>query len=73
MKEQKTPDYYMSLPYKMEITPDTAECGYIVSYPDLPGCITCADTLEKAIANAEDCKKEWLTAAIEDGVEIKEP
>jgi predicted RNase H-like HicB family nuclease len=57
----------------MEIEPDEAEGGYVVSYPELPGCITCADTLEQALANAVDCKTEWLTAAIEDGVTINEP
>jgi predicted RNase H-like HicB family nuclease len=69
----KTLEYYMSLPYKMEIEPDSTEGGYVVTYPELPGCITCADTLEQAVANAEDCKKEWLTAAIESGVSINEP
>ena len=64
---------YMSMPYRMEIIPDTYEGGYIVRFPELCGCLTCADTLEKAIQNAEDAKKEWLTAAIEDGIEIPEP
>lgn len=69
----KTIDYYMSLPYRMEIIPDTEEGGYAVKYPDLPGCVSCADTLENAVKNAVEAKKEWLTAALEDGVEISEP
>ena len=44
----KNAKYYNSLPYKMVITPDSEEGGYVISYPDLPGCITCADTLEEA-------------------------
>ncbi len=65
-------DYYMSLPYRLEIIPDT-DGGYGACYPELPGCVTCADTLEKAAANAIDAKKAWLEAAIEEGIEIAEP
>lgn len=64
---------YMRLPYRMEVIPDTAEGGYVVRFPELPGCLTCADTLEEAIRNAADCKKEWLAAAMEDGIDIPEP
>jgi len=69
----RTIDEYMRLPYRMEVIPDTAEGGYVVRFPELPGCLTCADTLEEAIRNAADCKKEWLTAAMEDGSDIPEP
>ena len=69
----RTIDEYMRLPYRMEVIPDTAEGGYVVRFPELPGCLTCADTLEEAVRNAADCKKEWLTAAMEDGIDIPEP
>lgn len=69
----KTVDYYMSLPYKMEIVADTEESGFVASFPDLPGCITCASTVEKAAENANDAKKAWIEAALEENIEIKEP
>lgn len=69
----KTLEYYLSLPYKLEIIPDTEEGGYVARYPELPGCITCADTLEAVTLNAADAKKAWLEAAIEDGISINEP
>ena len=69
----KTIDYYMSLPYKMEIVPDTEDGGYVARFPDLPGCLTCAETIECLIVNAEDAKRTWLTAAIEDKISIPEP
>lgn len=69
----KTINDYLSLPYKMEITPDLEEGGYVVSFPDLPGCITTGATIETAVANAQDAKKAWLEAAMEDNVEIQEP
>ena len=69
----KTLDYYLSLPYRLEIVPDTEEGGYGARYPELPGCITCAETLEGVIKNAEDAKRVWITASLEDGNEIPEP
>ena len=64
---------YLELNYPMEIIEDPDEGGYVVSYPDLPGCITTGDTIEKAITNARDAKKAWLQAAIEDGITINKP
>lgn len=69
----KTIDDYMNMPYKMEIVEDKAEGGFVVTYPDLPGCITCGETIESAVRNAYDAKREWLIAAIEYGIEIHEP
>ena len=68
----KTLNDYISMPYRMEIVEDKDEGGFVVSYPDLPGCITCGETIERAIENALDAKREWLEAAIEEGIEIHE-
>ena len=69
----KTLEYYLSLPYRLEIIPDTVDGGYGACYPELPGCVTCADTLEEVIKNAEDAKREWLLACLEDNIDIPEP
>ena len=69
----KTIDYYMSLPYHMEVIPDMEEGGYTAKFPDLPGCLTCAETIEDLEKSAEDAKRVWFTAALEDGIEIAEP
>ncbi len=69
----KTLEEYMKLPYKLEIVPDTDESGFIASFPELPGCITCGETIESAILNAKEAKKEWLKAAIEGHININEP
>lgn len=57
----------------MVIAPDTKESGYVVSFPDLPGCITCANTLAEALENAKDAKLAWIEAALESATEIHEP
>ena len=61
----RTIDEYMKLPYKVEVSPDLDEGGYVASYPELVGCITCGDTMESAVANLEDAKRVWLEAAID--------
>lgn len=69
----KTVEYYMNLPYKIEIIPDVNEGGFVISYPELPGCLTTGETVEEAIRNAEDAKKEWFIAALESNCKIREP
>ena len=69
----KTIAYYMDLPYRLELVPDTEEGGFVASYPELRGCLTSGETAEAALKNAQDCKREWLAAALEDGSEIPEP
>ena len=69
----KTLNDYISMPYRMEIVEDKDEGGFVVSYPDLPGCITCGETIERAVENALEAKGACLKAAIEEGMEIHEP
>ena len=66
----KTLNDYMAMAYRMEIVEDKEEGGFVASYPDLPGCITCGETIEGAIANLLDAKKAWLEVALEYGVII---
>ncbi len=64
--------YYMHLPYKLEIVEDP-EQGYAAKYPELPGCITCGETISDTVSMAEEAKRMWLEACLEDGIEIPEP
>lgn len=69
----KTVDYYMNLPYKLEIVPDTEEGGFVAMFPDLPGCMTIGDTMEEVIINVIDAKKAWIEAELEEGRKVPEP
>ena len=69
----KTLEEYMQLPYKMEFVEDKEEGGYTVVFPELPGCLTCGDTIQEAYDNAVEAKREWIHAAIEEGRIIPEP
>ena len=69
----KTLNDYLDLNYRMEIVEDNDEGGFVAFYPDLPGCITCGETVQAAAENAIDAKKVWLEAAIKANVKIHAP
>ena len=69
----KTIDEYMKLPYRMEIISDTEEGGYVVSFPELKGYLTCVEKIEDAVECGLDAKKEWLQAAISNDYPIPDP
>lgn len=66
-------EYYMSLPYKLSIVPDLEEGGYAAEYPELPGCITCGESIDEVVKLAKDAMKCWLTVAIENNDPIPLP
>lgn len=68
----KSIDYYMSLPYTIELTPD--EDGYwFAQIPLLDGCMTNGENQADALEMVEDAKRAWLTTALEIGIAIPEP
>lgn len=50
-----------------------AEDGISVSFPDLPGCLTCAHDLETAMARAREALGLYLADSEQNGEAIPEP
>ncbi|MCR5335058.1 MAG: type II toxin-antitoxin system HicB family antitoxin [Synergistes sp.] len=50
-----------------------AEDGISISFPDLPGCFSCAGSDEEAYFMARDAMRGWLLVAEECGDEISAP
>ena len=65
-------DKYMKMNYKIELNPDD-EGGYVVNYPELPGCLSVGDSVEEALKNGEEAKREWFMVMLEEGMEIPRP
>ena len=61
-------DYYM-YPAIFEYNKD----GISISFPDLPGCISCADNDEEALYMAKDALGLYMVCAEEDNEELKQP
>lgn len=47
--------------------------GYIVEYPDLPGCMSDGETIEEAIANGREALRDTLDVITESGRKISKP
>ena len=69
----KSLDYYLSLPYTLEIIPDIEEGGWVVKVKDLPGCMTQADSWDEIRPMIDEAKRLWLEVALEYGHVIPEP
>ena len=63
----KSLEDYLRIPYRVELYEDPVEGGYTVAIPELPGCLSCGETVEEAMKNIQEAKREWLIAAIEEG------
>lgn len=70
---KKSLAYYLNLKYKLNIIPNIEDGGYVAEYPELPGCITCAETIEEVKLLAEEAKRSWLIVALYNGDVIPKP
>ena len=66
-------NYYMNLPYRVEVVEDKEEGGFALRCPELSGCVTAAPTVEEGFRQIQDAKREWFAACLEDGAAIPEP
>lgn len=69
----KTLDFYLSLPYTIEIIPDREDGGYVARVRELRGCLTQADSWDELLVMIEEAKTGWLEVALERGHPIPEP
>jgi len=61
--------------YRFEIRPlSRAEGGgFLISFPDLPGCISDGDTLAEAVRSGKEALQSWVSARLQDGMPVPEP
>lgn len=59
--------------YSMIISWSEENNAYIVSVPDLPGCMADGETPEKAVENAQVIIAEWIETARMLGRKIPQP
>ncbi len=61
----------MKLIYPAIFKPFTDQSGgYVVEFPDLPGCVTEGKNLEQAIEMGIDAASGWILGELEDGEKI---
>ena len=59
----------MRYPVLIECEPGAAG----VSFPDLPGCVAAAETIDQALLNAADVLRDWVAVAEADGRHVPSP
>jgi antitoxin HicB len=70
---EKNLNYYMNLPYKIEITPEEDGIGFNAVILDLKGCMAFGETIEEVYETIIEVKQAWLEIALERGWQIPEP
>lgn len=61
--------------YMHEISPLSAEDGggFLITFPDLPGCMSDGATVEETIANGREAFSAWVAAVIDMGKPVPKP
>jgi predicted RNase H-like HicB family nuclease len=59
--------------YPVVIEPGTSGSAYGVVVPDLPGCFSAGDSLDEAMAAAEEAAAAWIDAALDAGEGVPKP
>jgi len=70
---QRSLDEILRTPYTFIAIADQDDGGWVIMYPDLPGCVTQADTYDEAARMAKDAFETWMTYRYEEGLPIPEP
>jgi antitoxin HicB len=63
------------LDYPFQVRPLTEEDGggYLIEFPDLPGCLSDGATIEEAIENGADALRSWIATSQEFGDPVPPP
>ena len=61
----------MRYPIAIESGTDNTAFGIVI--PDLPGCFSAGDTLDEAMANAEEAAATWIDATLDHGGSVPRP
>lgn len=61
--------------YRFTVRPMTSQegGGYLIEFPDLPGCMSDGETIEEAIAHGAEAKRDWIAAMQEAGRPVPSP
>jgi predicted RNase H-like HicB family nuclease len=63
---------YLALQYPFNVIADP-DGGYVIIFPDLPGCMTRVETVEQIPAMAEEARALWIETEYERGQDIPLP
>ena len=60
-------------PFEMRPLSEEEGGGWLITFPDLPGCMSDGETPEEAMENGKDALAAWIDAVRETGKEVPQP
>ena len=60
-------------PFSIRLLSEEDGGGYLIEFPDLPGCMSDGETIEETVANGRDAVECWIAAAKEAGKAVPAP
>jgi predicted RNase H-like HicB family nuclease len=69
---QRSLEDHLALQYSFNVIADS-DGGYVIAFPDLPGCMTPVESLDEIPAMAEEARRLWIETAHEQGHDIPPP
>jgi antitoxin HicB len=64
-KENSPMEDQLKYPFEIRHLSEEEGGGYLISFPDLPGCISDGETIEAAIKNGIDAVNSWIATSRE--------
>ena len=63
----------LEYPFITSVLPEAEGSGYLIEYPDLPGCMSDGETIQEAIEKGRGAVESWIETARAHGDEIPVP
>jgi len=73
IKTAKPPYPFEAYSHVISQLPKEDGAGFLITFPDLPGCMSDGETEAEAVANGKDAFKAWVSARKDAGKVIPEP
>lgn len=59
--------------FYISVLPSEDGGGYLIEFPDLPGCISDGETIDEVISNGKDAIFCWIETSKQYGDEVPQP
>jgi predicted RNase H-like HicB family nuclease len=73
IKRAEPPYRFEEYMHEVAPLPEEDGGGFLITFPDLPGCMSDGETIEEAVDNGRDAFRAWISAAVDAGRPIPKP
>ena len=73
IKTVKPPFSFEAYSHLISQLPQEDDGGFLITFPDLPGCMSDGESEAEAVSNGKDAFEAWVAARMDSGKAIPEP